>query len=273
MAEDLITEKNHENITILTMNQPKRLNGWTAPMLIALRDTLTRVNQQPECHAVVFTGTGKYYSAGVNLSGTMRITHPKTLRETIRKSNQALFDAFIDFNKPIIAAVNGHAIGAPVTSATLCDAIVAAENATFSTPFSRLGITPEGCSSIHFARLMNEENAQRMLGPEGWKPTAVEAQEAGLINKVVAPDKLLEEAIQMAKEILKKDSTRTFRGGSTREELKSVNAKESIQLADAFLSPAFLKGQMKFLWSKNKRMPAAIFAGLWLTSPIWRLFL
>lgn len=273
LAEDLITEETRDNITILTMNQPRRLNGWTAAMLMALRDTLTKVNEQKQTHAIVLTGTGKYYSAGVNLSGTMRITHPKTLHETIRKSNQELFDTFLNLDKPIIVAVNGHAIGAPVTSATLCDAIIAADNATFSTPFSRLGITPEGCSSIHFARLMNEENAQRMLGSEGWKPTAVEAQKVGLIDRVTAPEHLLEEAIKMAKEQLNVSPARTFRGGSTKEELKAVNAKESIHLANAFLSPAFLKGQMQFLWSRKKRFPALIFASLWLTSPIWRLML
>ena len=60
-----------------------------------------------------------------------------------------VFDTFLDFEKPLIVACNGHAIGASVTSATLCDAIVAASpDVTFTTPFGRLGISPEGCSSV-----------------------------------------------------------------------------------------------------------------------------
>ncbi|MEC7984843.1 MAG: enoyl-CoA hydratase/isomerase family protein [Myxococcota bacterium] len=271
MAEDLILEETANHITTLTMNQPKRLNGWTAPMMEALLDALKKQNEAPQTHAVVLTGTGKYYSAGVNLSGAMRLSHPKKLRDDIIKNNQALFDAFLDFDKPIIVAVNGPAIGAPVTSATLCDAIVASEQATFSTPFSRLGITPEGCSSIHFAKIMSEEHAHRMLGPEGWKPTAAEALSAGLINRVAPKEHLLSEAQKVAAECVAKG--RTFRGGSTREELKAANARESVQLANAFLSAAFLKGQMKFLWSKKKRAPAATFAGLWLSSPLWKLLL
>ena len=69
--------------------------------------------------AVVLTGSGEYYSAGVNLGGTLRVQHPRVLHGLIVEQNQALFDAFLDLDKPIIAAVNGPAIGAPVTSSTL----------------------------------------------------------------------------------------------------------------------------------------------------------
>jgi enoyl-CoA hydratase/carnithine racemase len=271
VSDDLILEHTRDHVTTLTMNHPRRLNGWTAPMLEALLAALHRVADNPDTRAVVLTATGKYYSAGVNLGGTLRIEHPKKLHAFIVEHNQAIFDAFLDLEKPIIVAVNGPAIGAPVTSATLCDAIVASEQATFSTPFARLGVTPEGCSSVHFARLMGEANAERMLGPEGWRPTAAEAAEVGFIDKVVPHDALLEAAHSMALERI--DAGRTFRAGSSREELKAVNARESVELAGAFLSAPFIKGQMKFLWSKKKHGPAAMFAGLWITSPLWRLLL
>lgn len=271
MSTELMLVETTDGITTLTMNHPRRLNGWTAPMLEAVMGTLKRVALDDATEAVVLTGTGKYYSAGVNLGGTLRVEHPKKLHAFIVQHNQAIFDAFLDLDKPIVVAVNGPAIGAPVTSATLCDAIVAAEGATFSTPFARLGVTPEGCSSVHFDRLMGAGNAQRMLGPEGWRPTATEAAKVGLIDQVVSPDALLDTARALARQRVA--GGRTFRGGSTRDALKAVNAKESIQLADAFLSPPFIKGQMQFLWSKKKRGPAAMFAGLWVTSPLWRLML
>ncbi len=271
MSDDLILEATRDHVTTLTMNHPRRLNGWTGPMLEALVDALQRAADNPDTRAVVLTASGKYYSAGVNLGGTLRIEHPKKLHAFIATHNQAIFDAFLDLDKPIIVAVNGPAIGAPVTSATLCDAIIASDRATFSTPFARLGVTPEGCSSIHFARLMGEENAERMLGSEGWRPTATEAAEIGFIDQVVPHETLLEAAHSLA--VARIAGGRTFRAGSTREELKAVNARESIALAGAFLSAPFIKGQMKFLWSKKKRGPAAMFAGLWLTSPLWRLLL
>ena len=80
--------------------------------------------------------------------------HPKTLHSAIYVNNKAVFDMFIEFPKPIMVAANGPAIGACVTSATLCDAIIASDKATFLTPFARLGIPPEGCSSVHFERCM-----------------------------------------------------------------------------------------------------------------------
>ena len=271
MSEALIRTSTHEHVTTITMNYPQRLNGWTGPMLEALLAALAEVNADPDTHAVILTGTGKYYSAGVNLGGALSLAHPKTLHAFIIEHNQAIFDAFLDLEKPIIAAVNGPTIGAPTTSATLCDAILASDRATFSTPFARLGVTPEGCSSVLFARLMGEVGAQRMLGAEGWRPDAAEAVEVGLIDRVVPHDNLLDAAHALALERIA--GGRTFRTGATRDELKAINARESRELAEAFLSAPFLKGQMRFLWSKNKRGPAVLFAVLWLTSPLWRLLL
>jgi enoyl-CoA hydratase/carnithine racemase len=271
MPEPLVLRSTDAGVTTLTMNHARRLNGWTAPMLEALIGALRDVATDPETRAVVLTGAGEYYSAGVNLGATLRLQHPRKLHAFIVQHNQALFDAFLDLDKPIVAAVNGHCIGAPVTSATLCDAIVAAEGATFLTPFSRLGIPPEGCSSVMFARLMGEAGARRMLGPEGWRPTAAEALELGLVDEVVPASALLERAQARARDAI--EGGRTYRGGFTRDALKAVNARESVDLASAFLSAPFLKGQMKFLWSKKKRQPAAMFAALWATSPAWRLLL
>jgi enoyl-CoA hydratase/carnithine racemase len=262
-----------DGVTTLTFNHARRLNGWTAPMLEALLEALPRVARDADTKAVIITGTGKYYSAGVNLGGTLKLDHPKSLHAFIVEHNQAIFDAFIDLDKPILVAANGPTIGAPVTSATLCDAIVASEKATFSTPFARLGVTPDGCSSVHLPRLIGAESAARMLGPEGWRPTAAEALEVGLVDEVVPHDELMDRARAIAAGWVAEGRVRTFRAGSTRAELKAINAKESRELADAFLSAPFLKGQMRFLWSKKKRGPALMFAALWLTSPFWQLLL
>jgi enoyl-CoA hydratase/carnithine racemase len=176
---------------------------------------------------------------------------------------------FLDFDKPLLVAVNGPAIGATVTSATLCDGIIAATSATFSTPFHRLGVPPEGCSSVHLARLMGEANAERMLGQEGWTPTAAEALAAGLVTHVVADDQLMAEAQRLADQWVAAGKTRSFRGGSARDELKAVNARESEAVATAFFSPRFLEGQFTFLMKKKKHMPALMFLTLRVSRPLW----
>ncbi|NOR19820.1 MAG: enoyl-CoA hydratase/isomerase family protein [Xanthomonadales bacterium] len=264
----LLTNKK-DGVTTLTMNAPERLNGWTMEMLDALREALSNAAQDDETRVLILTGTDPYYCAGVNLSATLGLAHPRKLHANIKQGNQALFDMFLDFPKPLLVAVNGPAIGASVTSATLCDGIIASEKATFSTPFAALGVTPEGCSSVHFARIMNQTNADRMLGEEGWKPTAVEALEAGLIQWGVPHDQLALEARRIAQEWVSAGATRSFRASGTRDELKTINARESAILADAFLGAAFLKAQFKFLRSRKKWGPAAMFLALLVFRPLW----
>ena len=266
---DLVIVETRNRVATVRMNNPRRLNGWTLAMQAAIRDALRAAAADDNVAAVVLTGTDEYYSAGADLSGSIRLEHPKKLHGMIEEGNYTLFDTFIQCPKPILAAVNGPAIGAPVTSATLCDAIIASERASFRTPFARLGVPPEGCSSILFARLLGEEAAQRILGKEGWRPTAAEALDIGMVNAVVHPDALMIEAQRMAEGWVAEGRTRTFRGGVTREELMQVNARESKEVADAFLSAPFLMGQYRFLRSKKKTVPAMTFLALRMTRPVW----
>jgi enoyl-CoA hydratase/carnithine racemase len=267
-ASPLLTHK-QGGVTTLTMNTPERLNGWTMEMMDALKEGFRIAAGDDETIVLVLTGTDPYYCAGVNLAATLRPEHPRKLHALIVKLNQALFDAFLDFPKPLLVAVNGPAIGASVTSATLCDGIIASEKATFSTPFTALGVSPEGCSSVHFARIMGQANAERMLGKEGWRPTGEEALEAGLIQWVAPHEKLGQEAHRIAQEWIASGAKRGFRGGSERDELKAVNARESVALADAFLNAPFIKAQFQFLWSKKKWGPAGMFLAMLITRPLW----
>ena len=264
----LLTRK-QDGVTTLTMNTPERLNGWTMEMMDALKEGFRVAAGDDETSVLVLTGADPYYCAGVNLSAVLRPRHPRKLHATIVELNRALFDAFLDFPKPVLVAINGPAIGASVTSATLCDGIIASEKATFSTPFTALGLPPEGCSSVHFARIMGQANAGRMLGKEGWRPTGEEALEAGLIQWVAPHEKLGQEAHRIAQEWIASGAKRSFRGGSERDELKAVNAAESVALADAFLSAPFIKAQFQFLWSKKKWGPAGMFLAMLITRPLW----
>jgi len=108
-----------------------------------------------------------------------------------------------------------------------------------------------------------------MLGPEGWQPDAAEALEVGLVDEVVPHEELLPRAQAIGERWVAEGRTRTFRGGSTRDELKAVNAQESEALGDAFLAAPFLMGQYRFLSRKKKYGPALLFLGLRLTRPAW----
>lgn len=272
MSTELVVRTHRDGVTTLRMNDPRRLNGWTQPMMQAVRDAFDAAAADEATRAVVLTGTDPYYCAGVNLSAAIKLDHPRKLHAFIREHNQAWFETFIDFPKPLLAAINGPAIGAAVTSASLCDGIIASEEATFSTPFARLGIPPEGGSSMLFPRLMGAD-AERMLGDEGWKPTAAEARDAGLVQWVVPHDRLLDEAQRIAAQWADEREGRAYRGAVTADELRAVNAEESEALATAFLSPPFLMAQHRFLRGKKKWGPAAMFLALRATRPAWALML
>ena len=268
-STELVLAAQREGVTTLTMNMPTRLNGWTMEMMLALKAALRRAADDEDTKAVVLTGTDPYYSAGVNLGGTLKLRHPRELRALIIEHNQGLFDSFLDFPKPLLAAVNGPAIGASVTSATLCDGIIASERATFSTPFAALSVPAEGCSSVLFAQLVGEETAERILGREGWRPTGTEAHEVGLAQWMAPHEQLLEEAQRIAEGWIAEGAKRRYRGGFTRDELKAVNAEESVRVADAFLGVPFLRSQYRFLWRKKKRLPAALFFTVRMLRPLW----
>lgn len=269
MSDDLILTATIDGVTTLTMNNPRKLNGWTMPMLVALREAIAAAGEDADTQVLIVTGTDPYYCAGVNLSAIIAPDHPAKLHAFIREQNEQLFEMFLGFPKPIIIAANGPAIGASVTSATLCDAIIASVEATFSTPFAKLGVTPEGCSSVLFAKLMGEKNAERMLGKEGWQPTGAEAVDIGLADLVVPHEDLLDEAQRLALEWIEEGRERSFKADMTLDELREINHRESIELAYAFLGPKFLRGQFEFLWSKGKKGPALVFKALLLTRPLW----
>ena len=272
-TQDLILSADLNGVRTLTMNNPKRLNGWTQGMMSALKKEFKNAATDDAVKVLVLTGADPYYCAGVNLGGTIKLAPPRQLHAMIVEHNEALFRTFIDFSKPILAAVNGPAIGASVTTATLCDGIIASEKATFSTPFAKLGVAREGCSSVLFERLMNHNNAERMLGDEGFTPTGTEAKEIGLAQWVVAHDALLKEAQTLAEQWIAEGRVRTYRGDASAEELREVNARESVEVATSFLSAPFLGGQYEFLWSRKKRGPALMFFALKKTRFVWKHFL
>lgn len=266
-ASHLLTAVN-EGVLTITMNRPTKLNGWTFEMMDSLNEAFSTANTTDAVKAIILTGTGKYYSAGVNL-GAIKPMSPKDFRQSIVDNNRTLFEMFLNCRHPLLIAINGPAIGASVTSATLANCVIASEKATFATPFSALAITPEGCSSYHFPRLLGNENAQRILGREGWKPTAKEALEIGLVQYVVPHEKLMVEATEIAKGWVASDEKRQFLAGSELDDLKAVNLRESEELADSFVGSGFLKAQSALLWTKKKYAPSVMFYSINLLRPLW----
>lgn len=266
---DLVVETlTDDGIATLRFNAPHKLNAWSPAMREAFRAALARARDDARVRAVIITGTGKYYCAGVDFAGSMRPMHPRALKEMIRANNYALFDQFIAFPKPIFAAVNGPAIGAAVTSASLTDGIIATPSATFHTPFNALGVVPEGCSSYYFPRLMGPAGAKRFLEDDE-KVTAADALELGLVVAVVPPEELMAAAEQRARAWLAEGKPRGIVSEGIVERLQQVNAEESVALAEAICDYPFLDAMLRFTRAKKKWRAFAMFGALRLTRPLW----
>jgi len=220
---------------------------------------------------VVITGSGDYYSAGVDLSALLQPMAPSKLVLQLRDRNQTLFDRFINFKKPIACAVNGPAIGAAVTTQTLMDAIIASERASFSLPFAKVGVPAEGCSSVTFAEWMGEESAARMLGVENWIPTSAEALAAGFpITEIVPGDSsaVVVRAVEVVEQRIQSGAGRRF-DAAEQARLRRINAVESAELANAVVSPTFLEAMRKFNEKRNPKA-AFFFTAAKATLPLWQ---
>ena len=248
------------------------------PLLDQLFKALEDAKSRADVAGVVITGRGEYYSAGVDLSSLITPMQPSKLVRKIRAQNQTVFSCFLEFPKPIIAAVNGPAIGAAVTSAILTDAVVAAERATFSLPFAKLGVPPEGCSSVTFPERMGAPAAQRMLGEENWIPTATEALDAHLIDEVVASSSadvglenaaVVARAVELVEARLAAHSARRHTIDDLLR-LRRVNAEESADLANAFVSSKFLGAMEDFNRQRKKAQMATFFWAARTALPLWQ---
>ena len=253
----------------ISFHNEKKLNAWTQSLMKQMAAEISAADTRDDVRGVVLTGGGAYYSAGVDLSGLLQPMMPSKLQTQLRDKNQFLFDMFINFSKPIGAAVNGPAIGAAVTTATLTDVLVAGERATFSVPFAKVGLPAEGCSSVTFAEWMGEANAERMLGVEGWVPTAEEARAAGFpIQDIVAGDNAA--VVARAHELVEAQIATGGRSVDASEVARrlKVNADESAKLANAVMSPRFLLAMRDF----NQRKPsiARFFSVANATLPLWK---
>ncbi len=116
---------------------------------------------------------------------------------------------------------------------------------------------------------MGAQNAQRMLGPEGWIPSAKDAQAAGFVHDVVPHDELMTRAQDKAEQWIKEKRIRNLVAKNQVAEYKAVNLRESKELADAFLAVPFIDAQYKFLKSKGKTQAANTFWFLKVTRPLW----
>lgn len=191
-------------ILTLTLNRPDKLNAFTRQMLAELLDAFDRADADDEVRAIIVTGAGRAFCAGADLSAgansfdaDARPDRPSGLN---RDGGGLLTLRIYNSRKPVIAAVNGAAVGVGVTMQLPMDIRIASTEARFGFVFARRGIVPEACSSwflprvVGISRALEWSYSGRVFGAD-------EARIGGLVTEIVAPDALLPRAQAIASEI------------------------------------------------------------------------
>ncbi len=204
MTKFLQTERDGGILT-LRMNQPQTRNVLTGNTAVEeLLQACADVSADLTIRVVVLTAAGTVFSAGGNLKDMLRYQrgNPSTdaIREEYRRGIQRLPKALYNLDVPIIAAINGPAIGAGLDLTTMCDIRIASERATFAESFVKVGIVPGDGGAWLLPRAVGMSKAAEMAFT-GDTLTAQEALECGLVSRVVPHDALMDEALSLARRI------------------------------------------------------------------------
>lgn len=197
--ETLIVERRGA-AALITLNRPDVLNAISIQMRCELRGALEKFRDAHDVHVVILTGAGdKAFSAGMDLAEFRKLTEKMTLHE-LRRFRWREHEGITDFDKPIIAAVNGLAIGGGSELALLCDFILAAQTATFGFAEVKRGLMPGNGATQRLPRRIGKSKALELM-LTGRTINADEALALGMVDQVVAPDQLLNQALALGEEI------------------------------------------------------------------------
>lgn len=186
-------------IVKITLNRPKALNALNPQLLRELGEVLGEISGDEDINAVILTGAGRAFSSGVDIK-SMDESREESSAEGRTKLALKIIDTIESMNTPVIAAVNGYCLTGGLELAIACDIIVASETARFGDTHAKWGLTPIWGGSQRLPRIVGAMKAKELVFT-GDIISADEAREIGLVNKVVAPEKLDEAAMEMAQKI------------------------------------------------------------------------
>ncbi|MBU5313321.1 short-chain-enoyl-CoA hydratase [Tissierella carlieri] len=193
--------KKEGNIGILSINRPDALNALNSIVLDELNEAIDVINNDEDVHVIILTGEGRAFVAGADI-GEMKNMNPIEARAFAEKG-LSLFRKIELLEKPVIAAINGFALGGGCELSMSCDIRIASEKAKFGQPEVGLGITPGFAGTQRLSRLVGIGRAKELI----FTCDIISAEEAyriGLVNKVVSGQELMTSAIEMANKILSK---------------------------------------------------------------------
>lgn len=195
MSENLLVLR-EDPIAIVQLNRPKVLNALNLALMKELAEALQQLDQDEKIRCLILTGDERAFAAGADIR-EMAEAGPIDM---LQRNTLALLDRIQSISKPIIAAVSGYALGGGCELALLCDMIVASETARFAQPEINIGVIPGAGGTQRLARALGKQGAMEFI-LTGRTMSAKEAQDAGLVCRVVPPEACLDEARKLAAEI------------------------------------------------------------------------
>ncbi len=196
MAYENILVETRGAVAVVTLNRPKALNALNSALMAELSAALDGFEADAEIRAIVITGSEKAFAAGADIKEMQSKTYMSAYLEDFITS----WERVSRVRKPVIAAVAGYALGGGCELAMMCDFIIAADTAKFGQPEILLGVLPGAGGTQRLTRFVGKSKAMDMC-LTGRMMDAAEAERSGLVSRVVAADKLVEEALAAAEKI------------------------------------------------------------------------
>ncbi|HYB22199.1 MAG TPA: enoyl-CoA hydratase [Solirubrobacteraceae bacterium] len=255
-----------DGVALLTLNRPERLNAWTTEMEHAYFALLERCAQDERVRVIVLTGAGRGFCAGADMQQLQSLGNDGATAsaQELAASPEAERrpQSFpLTISKPIIAAVNGPCAGIGLVQALMCDLRFAAEGAKLTTAFARRGLVAEHGISWVLPRLVGPARALDLL-LSGRVVFAEEAHELGLVNRVLAPDRLLEGTLEYARELAVNCSPASMATmkrqvyADLERTLPDALAQADRLMLASFTQPDFREGVASFLERREPRFAA-----------------
>jgi len=221
---------------------------------------LDQASQDKQLVLLSFTGKGKFYSAGTDLADFAKMATSTTdLKASVERGQimlQKYIGKFIDFPKILIGFINGPAVGISVSTLGLFDGVYSSSRATFALPFTRTAQSAEACSSFVFPTLMGSLHAKELLLFDR-KLTAEEAQQRGLVTRVIDEKNFDEEKEKICQNILSLPkgsllASKLIMQKWSKDTLHRVNADEVENLKQRWLTEEFVQAMMDFMRGRKK---------------------
>ncbi|NMG75743.1 enoyl-CoA hydratase [Aromatoleum diolicum] len=196
MSDEVILERPQSGIALLRLNRPEARNALSQALRLALAEHFTALGADPEVRCIVLTGSERVFAAGADI----RDLAERSAIDMMMRNTHRLWQAIASCPKPVIAAVNGLALGGGCELAMHADIIIAGEGASFGQPEVRIGIMPGAGGTQRLTRAVGKFRAMKMV-LTGQPVGAREALGMGLASEVVADGQVLARALELAAEI------------------------------------------------------------------------